>query len=75
MEEKLDLVWGAKAIGEEIGTTEPQTHYLLGAGLIRCARHIGKRWVADRQNLRREFSGGPDKPTTEEARYGQAIQR
>ena len=54
MEQKLK----AKAIGEEIGLTQPQTHYALKAGLIRCARHVGKKWVADREDLRREFSGG-----------------
>jgi hypothetical protein len=58
MGQKLNLAWGAKAIGEEIGLTEPQAHYALKAGLIRCARHVGKKWVADRQDLRREFSGG-----------------
>ena len=59
MDKKLDLAWGAKAIGEEIGLTEPQAHYALKAGLIRCARHVGKKWVANKQDLRREFSGGP----------------
>ena len=58
MDKKLDLTWGAKAIGEEIGLTEPQAHYALKAGLIRCARHVGKKWVADRRELRMEFSGG-----------------
>ena len=58
MDEKLD--WGgAKAIGQEIGLTEPQAHYALKAGLISCARHVGKKWVADRRDLRREFSGRP----------------
>jgi hypothetical protein len=57
MDKRLDLAWGAKAIGEEIGLTEPQAHYALKAGLIRSARHVGKKWVADRQDLRREFSG------------------
>ena len=57
MDKRLDLAWGARAIGEAIGLTEPQTHYALKAGLIRSARHVGKKWVADRQDLRREFSG------------------
>ena len=34
MDKKLDLAWVAKAIGEEIGLTEPQAHYALKAGLI-----------------------------------------
>ena len=33
MDKRLDLAWGAKAIGEEIGLTEPQAHYALKAGL------------------------------------------
>jgi hypothetical protein len=55
---KLSLAWGARAIGEEIGLTPPQAYYKLAAGLIRSARKVGKEWVADRQDLRREFSGG-----------------
>jgi hypothetical protein len=56
MEDKLDLLWTAKEIGEEINRTAPQTHYMLERGLIRCARQVGKRWVVSRQDLRREFS-------------------
>ena len=55
----LRVVWGAKAIGEMIGRDEPQTHYLLSNGQIRCARKCGTHWVADEGDLRREFSGGP----------------
>jgi hypothetical protein len=55
-EKSLDLVWTAKWIGKELGTTEAQTHYLLEKGLIRCAYKVGERWVCDRRDLRREFS-------------------
>jgi hypothetical protein len=57
--DELRLVWGGKNIGKVIGLDEQQTHYLLAAGLIRCARKVGKRWVADEGDLQREFSGGP----------------
>jgi hypothetical protein len=63
-EQSLRLVWGGKNIGRVIGLDEPQTHYLLAAGLIRCARKVGKRWVADAGDLQREFSGGPPEAAT-----------
>jgi hypothetical protein len=53
MSEKL---WGAKAIGAVIDRNQKQTFYLLNKGLIRCARRIGDQWVADRDDLQREFS-------------------
>jgi len=59
MDEKpLRLVWKAKGIAKVIGRDEQQTHYMLAAGLIRCARKCGKHWVADEGDLRREFSAG-----------------
>jgi len=63
MDKKLDLAWGAKAIGEEIGITESQAHYLLQNGLIRCAQKRGKKWVANRPALRREFGAEGDSTT------------
>jgi hypothetical protein len=60
MQEELDLVWGARGIGKEINRTATQTHYLLTSGAIRCAKQVGKLWVADRQALRREFSQPAD---------------
>lgn len=58
-EKPLRVVWGGGGIGKVIGLSEQQTHYLLAAGLVRCARKVGKRWVADEEALRQEFSGGP----------------
>jgi hypothetical protein len=55
-DDKLDLVWGAKGIGEEINRTAPQTHYMLERGLIPCAIKVGKQWAAPRSALRRRFS-------------------
>jgi hypothetical protein len=59
MSEKLDLLWGAKEISQEINRSVSQTHYLLEIGAIPCAWRAGKRWVVNRPDLRRLFS----KPT------------
>jgi hypothetical protein len=53
MSQKL---WGAKAIGAAIDRTPKQTFYLLNKGLIRSARRVGEQWVADHDDLQREFS-------------------
>jgi hypothetical protein len=50
-----DFVWGAAAIGAAIGRTPRQTHHLLSAGEIKTAQKKGRRWVASRTALRREF--------------------
>jgi hypothetical protein len=57
MPEELDLVWGAKGIGEVINRSESQTHHLLESGVIECAWKEGKHWVANRPALKRRFSG------------------
>jgi hypothetical protein len=49
-------LWGAEAIGAAIDRSPKQTYYLLNKGLIRSARRIGTQWVADEDDLRREFS-------------------
>jgi hypothetical protein len=51
----LDLVWGAEAIGEEIGRNARQTFYLLSSGAIKSAKKINAHWCADRVALRAEF--------------------
>ena len=55
MTEKLRIVWGARAIGEVIGRTERQTHYLLEQGAIRAARKIGSQWCTSVPGLRAQF--------------------
>jgi hypothetical protein len=60
---KLSLAWGAKAIGEELGLTAQRAYYKLEAGHIRSARKVGKEWVADRHDLRREFTQPADSVT------------
>jgi hypothetical protein len=49
-------VWGVRAIAEEIGLTPASVYYKLAAGHIVSARKCGKEWVANREDLRREFS-------------------
>jgi hypothetical protein len=57
---KLGVVWGAKAIGEVIGRTERQTHWLLEQGAIRAARKASAKkrggWFASIAGLREQFS-------------------
>jgi len=48
-------VWGAAEIGRIINRNPRQTHHLLTSGLIKSARRIGGRWVANAGALRREF--------------------
>jgi hypothetical protein len=48
-------VWGAAAIGREINRNPRQAHHLLSRGLIKSARRVGNRWVANAGALRREF--------------------
>lgn len=43
-------VWGAKAIGNEMGLTERQTFHLLERGLL-PAKKIGDKWLADANQL------------------------
>ncbi|RVD35609.1 DNA-binding protein [Mesorhizobium sp. M4A.F.Ca.ET.020.02.1.1] len=49
-------LWGAKAIGEEIGLTERQTYHKLEKGLL-PAKKIGDQWVADARQLHALISG------------------
>jgi predicted glycosyltransferase len=54
---ELDLVWGAKAIGELIDRTPQQAYHLMATGKI-PAKHIGNRWVVSRKVLSRFFEMG-----------------
>jgi hypothetical protein len=51
-----DLIWGAAAIGAEIGVDERKTFYLLARRFI-PARKIGGLWVASRRELRAALCG------------------
>jgi len=50
-----DFLWGAEQIGQPIGRNPRQTHYLLAAGEIKCAKKVGGLWCANRTALLREF--------------------
>jgi hypothetical protein len=49
-----DLIWGAEAIGIEIGKSERDARYLLKTGVI-PADKFGRQWVASRRRLRKHF--------------------
>jgi hypothetical protein len=51
----LDLIWGAEAIGAEIGLNTRQAFWLLENGQI-PARKVGRRWCASRTGLRKHFA-------------------
>ncbi|MGV8831244.1 MAG: DNA-binding protein [Devosia sp.] len=51
----LDLLWGAKPIGEALGLTERQAKYMLANNEI-PGRKVGGRWVASREALRLFFN-------------------
>lgn len=57
---KLDLVWGAAAIGQVINRTPKQTFHLLENDQL-PARKAGGTWVASRRLLREHFEVGRDK--------------
>jgi len=49
-------LWGASAIGREIGLARGQTYHLLSRNLL-PARRIGRRWVSTPGQLRRALIG------------------
>ena len=51
----LDIVWGAQAIGAEIGVGARRAFYLLERRLV-PGRKIGATWCASREALRRHFA-------------------
>ncbi|RWK33801.1 MAG: DNA-binding protein [Mesorhizobium sp.] len=54
--ENLDLVWGAAAIGRELGLkNDRQAFYILEKGLL-PAKKVGCQWVTSRHAIRRYFA-------------------
>jgi hypothetical protein len=49
-----DVLWGVKAIADEIGRPERQTYYGLEKGHIPAGK-VGEIWVAYRSVLRAHF--------------------
>jgi hypothetical protein len=54
--DRLDLIWGAANIAREINLNTRQTFHHLETGAI-PARKVGKKWVAERGQLRDFFLG------------------
>lgn len=53
---KDDLVWGARAIAQEIGRGERQTFYMLERGELPAKKVCG-RWVGSKAKLRTHLAG------------------
>ena len=52
------FAWGSDEIGHVIGRNPRQTHHLLTKGVIKSAKKVGGRWVANISALLREFGAG-----------------
>jgi hypothetical protein len=55
--DKIDLIWGAKAIGALLNLDQRQAYYQLEAGRIPGARKWGRKWSASGAVLRRVLAG------------------
>ena len=55
---KTEIIWGAKAIGQEINRSERQASYLLENGQL-PAKKVGGRWCSTRTALRGFFNFNP----------------
>jgi hypothetical protein len=52
---KMELLWGAAAIADELGIDSRKAFYLLEKGSL-PAKKVQGRWVADRGKLRAFFT-------------------
>ncbi len=59
MDPKLNVIWGARAIGKVINANERQAFHLLETGAI-PAKKVGGQWTAEENQLR-EFWTAKDK--------------
>jgi hypothetical protein len=50
-------IWGAKAIGEEIGRNEQQAFRLLESRLLDATK-VGRLWTSTRRRLNRSLGAG-----------------
>lgn len=55
LENDLQVLWGAAAIGAVIGRTKRQTYHMLTRGELKGAKLIGGRWCITREALRAIF--------------------
>jgi hypothetical protein len=49
---RADLLWGCRAIADELGISQMRTFRLLEAGVLPARKLGGRNWVASRQTLR-----------------------
>src|SRR5262249_54900833 len=57
-----DLIYGAKAIGDELNLSEDQVYYHVDKGRLPVSR-LGSRLVASRARLRTFFTGEDNRAT------------
>jgi hypothetical protein len=53
------ILWGAKAIGAEIGKGPRQVFYLLESGKL-PAQRVGRQWVTTKSAIRAWLAGDTD---------------
>jgi hypothetical protein len=54
-EAKLDLIWGAKRIGDTLGVPQHRVSRLFEKGQLPFVKRVGKMLVADRSEMRKHF--------------------
>ena len=54
---KVDLIWGAKAIADELNVPPRKAFYLLETGAIPALK-VRSMWVVERRKLREFFARG-----------------
>jgi hypothetical protein len=55
MTEKMDLIWGAKAIADTLGVPQHRIERLHARGQLPFVKRVGKMFVAERESMRRHF--------------------
>jgi hypothetical protein len=55
MTEKLDLIWGAKNIGNTLGVPEHRVTRLFDKGQLPFVKRVGKMLVASKHEMQRHF--------------------
>ena len=51
----IGILWGAAAIGKQLGLTRRQAYHLLSAGKLKGAVKIGNRWAITTKALLSNF--------------------
>jgi hypothetical protein len=54
-ESKLDLIWGAKNIGDTLGVPQHRISRLFEKGHLPFIKRVGKMLVAERGEMRKHF--------------------